>query len=119
MTRFVPSATAQAWMAQTPVSKKAEIAALIYLKQHGAPEDTIKQLHHLKNRNESFDTRRTWLVEEIKNAPADIWEELAVNKIVSARLIVMAEEHRRLGLKDDDGVAWYRLITQAQKKYPQ
>lgn len=119
MARFVPSETAQAWMATKPVSKKAEISALIYLTQHGAPEDTIRQLHHLKNRNESFDTRRTWLVNEMKSAPEDIWEELAVNKIVSARLIFMAEEHQRLGLKDDDGVAWYRLITQAQKKYPQ
>lgn len=119
MPRFVPSATAQAWMAVTPVSKKAELAALVYLKQHGAPEDTIRQLHHLKNRNESFDTRRTWLTGEMKGAPADIWEEQAVNKIVSARLIFLAEEHQRLGLKDDDGVAWYRLISQAQKKYPQ
>lgn len=119
MARFVPSETAREWMARTPVSKKAEIAALVYLKQHGAPDSTIEQLHHLDKHKESFDTRRKWLIDEMNGAPGDIWEESAVNKIVSARLIFMAEEHKRLGLKDDDGVAWHRLIIQAQRKYPQ
>lgn len=119
MAKFQISAEARAWMAATPISKRVELASLTYLKQHQAPDDTIMQLHHLPNWKESFDVRRAWLIDELKQAPADIWKEYALNKIVSARIIFMADEHKRLGLKDDDGVAWYRLISQAQKKYPQ
>jgi hypothetical protein len=118
MAKFVASTVAEAWMANNPVSKSAEVAALVYLQKHLAPDDTILQLHHLPNHRESFNARRVWLIDEMKKAPADIWEEFAVNKIVGARLIYMAQEHARRGLRDDDGVEWYKLISAAQKMYP-
>lgn len=119
MAKFVASVAAKEWLPTTPVSKKVEIESLLYLKKHQAPDDTILQLHHLPNHKESFDARRAWLIDELKRSPVDLWEELAVNKIVGARLIFMAQEHQRLNLKDDDGIAWYRLISAAKKKYPQ